>query len=180
MEGVELNDAVSIDAASIDAASIKTTAAAASASKKRPRADCDAAFAYAKSAIFEAKMRKRVAEDGLRDGTVDAAAVEAADDDVARSMEKAALVAAMMSNKALEKAAKAASNAVAEYLEHYDDAEFKQTKQTLSINRKAAKTLAEAQCAAGTAIDYAIKIGGSNGTALPFFELPVFHARSTV
>jgi hypothetical protein len=77
-------------------------------------------------------------------------------------------------------AAKAASNAVAEYLEHYDDAEFKQTKQTLSINRKAAKTLAEAQCAASTAIDYAVKIGGSNGMALPFFELPVFHARSTV
>jgi hypothetical protein len=145
--------------------------------KKYKRVGGDAAFADAKTAIFEAKMRKRSADEAFRFGTGDVRAAEAADDDVARSIEKAALIAAMLANKAVEKAAKAAANEVAAYLEHYADAEFKHTKQTLSLGRKTAKTIAEAQTAALTAVEYAIKIGGSATLALPFVEVPILHAR---
>ena len=141
--------------------------------KKRKRICGDAAFAEAKTAMFEAKMRKRSADDAFRNGVGDAAAVEAAAADVASSIEKAALVAAMNSNKAIEKAAKAASDEIAAYINRAD------FKQTLAHSRKVNKALAEAQTAAGVATDYSIKIGGSMTMTLPFFELPVFHVRGT-
>ena len=45
---------------------------------KRKRVGRDAAFADAKTAVFEAKMRKRAADDAVRGGTGDAAAAEEA------------------------------------------------------------------------------------------------------
>ena len=164
------------------AASAASTASAASAASaetggnKRKRTG-DAAFADAKADVFDAKMRKRMADEALRRGDGDAAAVEKADAALGKCVEKAALIAAFISNKAVEKAARSALCVIGDLMEHFDDAEFKQTKQTLSYNRKAAKSLAEAQAAAGAAVDHAGKAGGSMMLAFPFFEMPIFHVR---
>jgi hypothetical protein len=138
---------------------------------KRRRVGRDAAFADAKTAVFEAKMRKRAADDAVRGGTGDAAAAEAAAVEVESSTENAALVAAMISNKAIEKAARTANDEIAAYL---NGADF---KQALSASRKHAKALTEAQSAAEVASDYAGKIGGSVTMRLPFSEMPLFHVR---
>ena len=87
---------------------------------KRRRVGRDAAFADAKTAVFEAKMRKRAADDAVRGGTGDAAAAEAAAVEVESSTENAALVAAMISNKAIEKAARTANDEIAAYLNGAD------------------------------------------------------------
>ena len=135
---------------------------------KRRRVGRDAAFADAKTAVFEAKMRKRAADDAVRGGTGDAAAAEAAAVEVESSTENAALVAAMISNKAIEKAARTANDEIAAYL---NGADFKQA------SRKHAKALTEEQSAAEVASDYAGKIGGSVTMRLPFSEMPLFHVR---
>ena len=138
---------------------------------KRKRFGRDAAFADAKTAVFEAKMRKRAADDAVRGGTGDAAAAEEAAADVESSVEKAALVAAIISNKAIEKAARTANDEIAAYINGAD------LKQALSASRKHAKALTEAQAAAVVAVDYAGKIGGSVTMSLPFSEMPLFHVR---
>ena len=144
MEGVELNDN------------------AAACISKRKRVGRDAAFADAKTAVFEAKMRKRAADDAVRCG----AAAGAAAADVESSVERAALVAAIISNKAIEKAARTANAEIAAYIH---GADFNQA------SRKHAKALTEAQTAAAAASEYAGKIGGSVTIALPFSEMPLFH-----
>ena len=155
MEGVELKDMHSFDKAACI--------------NKRKRVGRDAAFADAKTAVFEAKMRKRAADDAVRDGTGGAAAAEEAAADVESSVEKAALVAAIISNKAIEKAARTANDEIAAYINGSD------LKQA---SRKHAKALTDAQAAAGVAVDYAGKIGGSVTMSLPFSEMPLFHVRS--
>ena len=167
MEGVE---------ATVHTAHLHPPAGPCCQGKKRKRIGDDA-FAEAKAAVFDAKMKKRAADTAARCGDASAGAAAAADDVVGKCVEKAALIAALIANKAVEKAAKAASAVIADYLEHYDDADFKQTKQTLANSRRSTKSLAEAQAAAGTAMDHAGKVDGSITMSLPFYELPVFHVR---